>query len=357
MANNVAYGFTGLAHLANERVTTVGVEQVWDAIARSAELHSRVTNQMLASIVERTTAFQERIYLAGSGTLQPIDEWGNPVPTRAEGYYDVAYPLQMGGDAFGWNRVSYAKATVAEANRLTLEAMRKDADWMRRHMLAALFDNASYTFNDTEHGALTVQPLANNDSVTYLRRDGSSATDDHYLAQTAAIDDSNNPFPTIYQELVEHPVNAAPFVVYTPTNLVASIEALATFNAVKDADVVPGTGSDYVPAGGYEDIRLFGDEVLGKVGHVWVVEWASLPDNYMLGFAMGASPAVLAMREDPEQTLQGLFLESDTDGNLRTLRLIRRAGFGVRNRVGAVVYQIGAASYSVPSGYDAPLAV
>ena len=35
-------------------------------------------------------------------------------------------------------------------------------------------------------------------------------TETHYLAQANPIDNSNNPFPTIYNELIEHPGNGGP---------------------------------------------------------------------------------------------------------------------------------------------------
>ena len=45
------------------------------------------------------------------------------------------------------------------------------------------------------------------------------------------------------------------------------------------------------------------------------------------------------------------------DGNHIVTRLIRYAGFGVADRVGAVCYYVGNATYQVPTAYDAPLAV
>jgi hypothetical protein len=41
-----------------------------------------------------------------------LDEWGVPAVTRPGGYYDVAFPIQGGGDSFGANRVLRALQTV-----------------------------------------------------------------------------------------------------------------------------------------------------------------------------------------------------------------------------------------------------
>jgi len=337
-----------------ERVTTVGVNVVTTAIQESAAEHTRTINALMSAFVRRTTEHQKRFKLPGVGTLQPLDEWGNPLPVREEGYYDVAFPIQGGGTAWGDNRVARALMDVAYANRMTVEALRRDADWMRRHLLAAIFDNATWTYADPEYGDLTVQPLANGDSVTYVRTGGAASTDTHYLAQANAIDDSNNPYGTIHDELSEHPSNAgANIIAYIPTNLVAATEALTAFVEVGDPDIRYGSGVDTL-AGTVD--RGFGDEVLGKANKVWIVEWKFLPDNYIIAHAQGST--VLAMREYNATELQGFFTENHTpDGNLQETRMIRYAGFGAENRIAALVYRIGNGTYGIPTGYAAPLAV
>jgi len=225
MANTVAYGFTGLQSLFTSRVSEVGVNRVWTAVQESADEYSRQVSGIMATMVERTTQAQEQVELPSSGTLQPLDEWGNPVPVKPAGNYQVAYPIQGGGTAWGTNRITRQLLTVEEANRFTLDAMRRDSDWMIRHILASLFDNVTWTFNDKVGpngakglGDITIQPLANGDTVTYVRRTGDAATDDHYLGQANAISDSDDPFPTIKTELSEHPSNSGPYVCYTPTS-------------------------------------------------------------------------------------------------------------------------------------------
>lgn len=353
MANTLAYGFVGLEQLFAERVTGNNVRTVYDAVTASVADYNRQIDELMAAFVERTTEYQIRYTLPTGGTLQPLDEYGIPRPVRPSGYYDVAFPIQGGGTAWGDNRVSRAMMTIQDANRNTLMVQSQDTDWLRRHILASIFDNATWTYDDKEHGNLTIQPLANSDTVTYVRTGGSSSTDTHYLAQAGAIS-VTNPFPTIYTELAEHPSNTGPFVAYVPTNVASDIEALANFREVTDPDIMLGADSDRLT--GSLD-RGFGDEVLGKVDKMWVVEWKALPDNYIIAHARGAGPFV-AMREYPAPELQGLFQEQHSpDGNLREMRFIRYAGFGVFNRVAAVVQRVGNGSYAIPTGYDAPLAV
>ena len=355
MANLSTYGFIGYEDLADERVVDGNVAMVNTAVNASLEEHNRQVSAALAELVEPTTDYTTRYKIGGGGTLQPLDEWGNPLPVRDAGYYDVAFPIQGGGTAWGDNRVSRALMTVAEADRFTAGALRRDADWMRRHILAAMFDNTSWTFADEEKGSLTVQPLANADAVTYLRSNGTVATDTHYMFQAAAIADATNPFPTWRTELAEHPENAGPYVAYVPTALRASIMGLSNFVDVADPNINPGI---MAPTLTNTPGRGIGDEVLGYVDGIWIVEWSFLPATHGIVVARGASAKPLKMRQYGAAALQGLFRENfSSDGNLNENRFIRYCGFGAYNRVGALAFHIGAGAYAIPTGYTTPLAV
>lgn len=355
MANTLAYGFVGLDHLMAERVTTVGVQTIDDAITASISEWNRGIDSLLAGTVRRTTDHQFRYQLPSGGTLQPLDEWGNPLPVRPAGYFDVALPIQGGGTAWGDNRITRALMTVADANRFTVQAQQQDADWLRRHILASIFTNTTWTFDDPQYGNLTIQPLANNDTVPYLRVGGSSSAANHYLAQAGAIADATNPFPTIYSTLTDYQAaTAGPVVAYVPTANVAAVEALTNFREVGDPDVEEGISTARLV--GTID-RGFGDQVLGKVDKVWVIEWRALPDNYLIAHNRGAGD-FLGMREYPASQLQGFFTEMHSpDGNKIERRMLRYAGFGVINRIAALVQLVGNGSYAIPTGYSAPLAV
>lgn len=361
--NNLLYGFIGQEHLLAQRVSVAGANLVLDMVNQSLAEYTRIVNAMLALAVERTTIAQEYIALPGSKTLQPLDDLGNPIPTRPGGNYTVGYPIQGGGDAFGDNRITRELITVGEVNRITSEIMRADKDWILRHALGAMLDNTSWTFNDKTGagenkglGDITIQPLANNDSVTYVRTGGTApSADDHYKAQADAIDDTHNPFPTIRSELSEHPGNGSLYVCYAASDQVSAISDLTEFVPAPVEDITRGSGSDTLNTNGANLIG-FGKEYIGKtLSGVHVVDTPIMPSGYMITFAVGADP-VLRMREYPAPALQGLFTETHSpDGNLNITRLLRYAGFGVRNRVGAVVSYIGGGSYTIPTNYATPM--
>lgn len=364
MPNVNAYGFIGLVDLFNQRISSIqnGTQRVWDAIRKSVDEYNRVAQAVLAEFVETTTIAQEQFELPGDGTLQPLDENGNPMPVQPSGSYQTAYPIQGGGTAWGDDRISRELMTVEEADRNTADSLRRDANWLVRHCLAAMFTNTTWTFNDKVGangskglGNITIQPLANGDAVKYIRKGiKEAATDNHYLAQAAEILDASNPFPAIKAELHEHPSNMnAPIVAYVASDLVASIQGLTEFVDKDDPDIAPGANSDtlsgMISAGP-------GDTVLGKTkSGVWIVEWGALPDHYILAKAMGRRP--LKMRQFPSAPLQGFFPEThNVDGNHIVKRFLRYAGFGGSDRVAALCMRIGNAAYAIPAGYQAPLA-
>jgi hypothetical protein len=356
MANTLAYGFVGLENLFAQRVDDNNVEVVYDAVAQSVSEHNRQVEELLGELVQKTTKYSMRFKEPGSGTLQPLDEYGNPLPVREAGFYDVAWPIQGGGTAWGNNRVTRALMTVEEVNEHTLNSLQRDSDWMRRHILAAALDNTSWSYTDPDKGALTVQPLANGDSTVYVRNNGSAATDDHYYAQAASIADGASPFTALHTELTEHPSNkGSEIVAYVASDLVASIQGLTAFNPVEDPDISKGSGSDVLIASTRAGM---GDELLGKVEKVWIVEWAAVPSGYGLVVARGSSKPALAMREYAAAELQGFFEEEHSaDGNTKEQRFIRYAGFGAMNRVAAAAMYIGGASYVIPTAFATPLAV
>lgn len=354
MANQVLYGFNALKDVFGKRVTEVGVGVVADAIAATVAEHNRQMDALLGLFIRRTTDFKIRYRTASAARLQPMDEFGRALPIKTAGQYDIAFPIQSGAAAWGANYVARQKMTVGEANELTSALVSADVRWMRDHILAALYDNTSWTFTDDEHGSLTIKPLANGDSDVYMIITGSdaAATDTHYLAQAAGIADVSNPFPTIQSELVEHPENGPEVLVLAPTNLRASIEALSNFIPFSDPNIALGANSDRLV--GSLGVQVPG-EIIGYTDKCWISEWRAMPDNYMIGVNVGGE-APLGMREDVEPELRGFQqVAVREDHPFQESQWLRRAGFGAWNRVGAVVQRIGNAAYAIPTNYTTPM--
>lgn len=355
MPNQVAYGFLELENLMDERVTEAGVMAVYDAIDRSVAEHNRQMNALMSLLAEPTTDYQMKFKQPGIARLQPGNETSRARPTLEAGEYTVAFPIQKGDGALGATWIALQKMTVAEANRRTNALLSADFRWMRDHMLAALFADASWEFEDEEHGTLTVEGPANGDATSYLVQSGADqgVTDDHFLAQAAAISDGADPFDTIVEELLEHPENDGEVVVIIPTDLRTSVRSLAGFYLENNRHLSQGTGLTTL-TGSLN--RAVPGEVIGyHEAGAWIVHWRGMPSGYMVATTTDGAPA-LRQRQHAEESLQGFIRVGDrNDIPYMETQYTRMAGFGAYNRVGAVVYRVGNAAYAVPTGYDSPL--
>lgn len=340
--------------LANQRVTTVGVGQVFRAIDESVAEHNRQLNALMALFAMPTTDFQTRYELAGVTRSQPLDSNGRARPVKPTGNYTVGFPLQGSGNAWGRNYRTSIKMTVQEVARLTATMMDGDSRWVRDHILAALFyENSTtpWTFPDEANGDLSIYGLANGDTVTYQIMAGadSAATDDH-VKGTASLAAST--FTDIHDELVEHPENSDQVVVFVPTASKSAVEALTGFYPIADPNLRSGSGVTELAR--TLDVAVPG-EVFGYIEGCWVVEWRAMPSDYLIGTTVGGEPA-LAARQDPEIELQGFNRVADrNDYPWYETQYARWLGFGGWNRVGAIVYRTNNGTYAIPTGYSSPM--
>lgn len=356
MANQVMYGFENLADRFLERVTDNMIPVINTAIEATLTEHNRQMSTFLALFADTTTDYTRRYRTPTANRLQPMDENGRARPIRTAGYYDIAFPLQEGGTAWGQTYQASLKNTVQDVNNRMASLIFGDIMWMRDHVFSALYNNVNWTFTDEEHGALTIKPLANSDTDTYMIQTGaqSGVTDSHYLAQASSIDDSNDPFETIRTELLEHPENGGDVIALIPTGLKASVQALTGYYTASDSNIQVGNGASRL-------VGTLGTAVPGKVfgyhdSGVWLVEWPLMTANYIIAVTeRGDRP--LAMREDTVPQLRGFNKVAErNDYPYFESQYLRKAGFGAQNRVGAVVMRIGSGSYTIPTGFSAPMA-
>jgi hypothetical protein len=363
MANNILnYGFHNYSALAANRIAEMDAQVVFDMVNTSAAMHTERVNALLSGLTERITEFRRKFILSAPVDMQPVTSDSSSKPVKPLLSYNVDLPLRRWGSKFGLDYETAAKITLAELEALTMTMLMGDGKTMKRHMLASIFTNTDWSFADDDHGTLTIKGLANADGTLYPQAAGGTEDSQHYLAQAAAIADNANPYDNIYAQLKKHPSNnvgpSTPIVCYIPTNLVATTKALANFVDLAATDIRMGADNSEVVAAAslINQVKAFGDEVLGKCDGCWIVQWGALPPGYIFAHAQGAGP-VLGMREQPEAALQGLHTLRDTSSPvLQSTEMRRIAGFAVMNRVAALVYRIGDASYAIPTGYTQPLA-
>jgi hypothetical protein len=357
VANALLYGFMQLKDLAATRAIEVDPDLLISSIEMTVEEHNREVNGILGLFSEERDIPQLQFTGSAITRNQPLDENGRPRPIKPVAPYTVGFPIWTSGNAWGANRITNAKLTVQKLSDIVGQILYGDFAWLRDQVLGTLFDNVGYSFVDPIVGAVAVKGLANGDAVTYaISTSGadSLATDTHYLAQANAIDNSNNPFPTIYTELTEHPENSTDVIAFVNSAQYAAISGLTNFVAVQDTNIEPAQTAARL-TGTVDSLLPSRATLMGRTDKVWIVQWNAVPSTYIVAITAGGTPPLIR-RVDPEPELQGFKPIARMDqfpffqDNWQ-----RRMGFGGWNRVGAVVLRTGNASYAVPTNYTVPM--
>ena len=356
------YGALGINDTDRVFLSTLGQRVVYDAVRATLDKFNADLAATVAVFVDETTSDHKLRYkLAGGGRLQERGGRAQTAVTKATGQWDVAFPLKEYGTAVGWSRTDYAYMTAQDLNRHLDTVQIQGVNTVRFEILKALLNNAQRTFADQMWGNLSIEPLANGDSVTYppVLGSESEATDNHYLESgyaAASISDTNNPFVTIKDELEEHfgtQANGSDIVVFFNQAQTAKVEALTAFDPVNDRYVTPGSQTA-VPTnlpGGLPGV------VRGRVSDVWAVEWRWMPAGYMLAINLAPGiPKPLMQRIDPIYTGLGTGLKlvaTNDDYPFTESSYEHRFGFGCGNRLNGVVMEFGTGgTYTIPSGYS-----
>lgn len=362
MANQNEYGLMDLLDLhlinPNDPVRVVDSDLLSGGILIDNAQHNADINAVLNLLSTTTENYTEEVQQYGGSRNQPLDEKGRSIPMKPGVPYTVAFPLIASGNAWGDTWAARQKMKVKDLARIMSKLYIGDYNWVVDHALATIFQADGYSHVDPlGRGTLTIEGLANGDATTYYRTStGSSAVDTHILAQSGAIADNANPYPTIKDELLEHADNGGEVIAFIATSLVATTSALAEFNsATLDADITLGTDTDRL-TGTLNATLPPGAMVKGKTDSgVWIVEWPRLPADYIVAVCTeGERP--LARRVDPDFGDGFLVRGEREDWPLHETQLSRWQGFGGRNRVGAVAYLIGnSGTYAVPTNYAVPM--
>jgi len=230
---------------------------------------------------------------------------------------------------------------------------------IRWELLHRMLDNVQLSFTDPIHGAITVEPLANGDTVVYppVLGSNSEATEDHYLEAnylSAAISDANNPLVTSREDLEHHfgiEVGNSNVFSFINTAQVSVIEDLTDFNPITDKFIQASMLAER-PQGWPTSVP---GRAIGRSNGVWVMEWPWMPANYIFTIHADA-PKPLKKRVDPADTglPRGLALiASDEKFPFQSSQFRHRFGFGAANRLNGVVMELGTGgTYTVPTDYD-----
>ena len=339
---------------------TVGQRVIYDTamqwmMDRNAELEAALG----VFVQETTEEYKRRFKLPGSGYLQRRNVDGRYQAVKAQGQWDVAFPLEDMGAAIAGNDVDMRYMTIGELDLHLTTVWSQNVNTVRFEMLRAMMNNTQRPFIDPDWGTLNVEPLANGDAVVYPPVLGSDteAVENHYIETNyapASISDTNDPLTTIKNDLEEHfDVNPAgsDIVVFSASDSVPYVKGLTGFTEVSDRFITKGDDSDELA--GLPSAHP--GTLIGRAKGVWYVEWRHLPSTYMIGIHTG-QPAPLTKRKDPADTGLNPFLElvaKDMTFPFTDSFWRHRFGFGVGNRLNGIVLELATGgTYTIPTIYQ-----
>lgn len=348
------YGILNVSDLAT--IATVGQQTIYETASAILAAHDAEIQKALGLFVQSpaTTLHQETYKLLSGGTMQEMNEYGDPLAVKASGGYSVAYPIRDYQDKIAITRITRAKMTLQDYQVHVDNIRERHVATVRRDVLRALMLASNYTWKDPQFGDLTIRRLANQDSTTYAPVIGAAAgaDDNHYLASgyaTASMSDTNNPYTTLRAELVEH--GDGDIVAFINSAEVDKTAALTGFVEAPDPFIRAGANSDTL----VRQLANAPGTYLGRVkgsagGGVHVVQWDYIPATYILALNLG-QPAPLKKRVDAEAELQGFGVIPGPDPQYPLQEAIygERFGVGVANRTGAAVMQLTAGSWADPT--------
>lgn len=359
------FGLTKLTASDYAYVNNMNQELLYSATQQYLAMANDAAMGAISTFVnpQPTTNFKERYKLPISGRMQKTSEERGGKSVAQSGTWDVAYPLHNFSDDLAVTDVDRAYLTPQEFQSHIDGIIGRSMAAKRHEILYRLYNNTQDTFTDKRHGALTVEPLANGDSVVYPPVEGTDsteATDDHYLVSgyaTSAISDTNNPVETLVNELVEHGINQTediPIVTFINSAQQSKIEALTNFKPyIPPTRIQRGLDTDQP--------LLPPANIPGKIigylrGYSWISVWAWTPANYMLSVNLAADQP-LKMRVDPAETGLGggqlQLLPTERRGVITYNDWRLRFGIGASNRLAsAVMFVDSGGSYTIPTAYS-----
>jgi hypothetical protein len=147
---------------------TVGQEVIYSEVQRYLDRFNQDMQDAMAIFVEGTTTnYTERYKLPGSGYLQRRGIAARTGEVKANAGWDVSFPLEDFGASFAADDVTMAYMTVGDLDRHIQTVVNQDRNTRRQEILYALLHGTTRSFVDPLWGTLTVQPVANGDSVLY----------------------------------------------------------------------------------------------------------------------------------------------------------------------------------------------
>lgn len=344
-------------------VNTVGQTEVWDVAQRYLAAHAARFQRMSSFLVERITEkYSDKYYLPGGGVMQRRGGWAQSHAIRTTGAWDVAFPIEEFGDQVAFTKRSVALMTLQQMQNNIETTRVRDANTRRKEMLRPIFNNTTRTFDDPEHGSITIRPLANGETDVlfppFLNQTDEATANSYDIAGyiSSAISDVNNPIILVVSDLNDRfgtEEGSGNFAVFINQAETPEIEALASFIPVDDR-FIRAAPADAAVTGVPTNTP---GRVLGRANGAWIIEWPSIPANYLFGMDLSVSPPIIERAHPAATRIQrGVHLVTQSSDAVNypfdQAHYESHFGYAAGNRLNGIVLQLKASGpYDIPAAY------
>lgn len=333
-----------------QSVVTFGEDRAWTSIQAALDAHNAQFNELLGSLVERSSDTRRAYGTADTKGMDEMDQYGMADAQKVSVSVAVDFPLRRYGQSLQWTRQWMMSNTVAQLAAEVNSIMDSDRMNLLKQIKRAVFGPTNTTFIDKlgipANVSLNIKAFANNDASNYpVGPNGEvfATSHTHYLASatltTAAAD-------SLVLAVQEHYNSGQPVIVINSADE-AAWRALTNFKAYVDPRLTLNYNANQ-PLERLNFANIYNREI-GLYGAALLRVKPYAIANYAFAYIEGQEPP-LVMRVPQYEGLGDLNLDYEDERlPLRARSYGRQFGIGVWQRVGGAVLQFSNASYQSPT--------
>jgi hypothetical protein len=374
VAGSIAGAMPRGIHAAGDILTSTGdgvdLNRLWNDFQASLAIQNERRDSLVQLLTYPTTLANESVFQSGAqAEFEESTEYGLPVGYRpALAYATMGYDFKWRdlGGYYTWQFLAEAPASQVQAfNNMAIEA---DNRTIFNKVMNTLFNNTRRTNKEGN----VVYPFYNGQSVDAFDTPPPygatvhAAGHNHFLTVGATLE------PTDVEGMQDHLTHHG-FTKDRGNTLVLMVnqaqgDVMRNWRSTANG----GTGRyDFIPSsntpsfllpvnvrteGGAPPSTYQGFNVIGAYGQFIVLQDDYVPASYLVAFATGgqdALPNPIAFREHTNASLRGMRLVKGRTPDYPLIDSVYNRGFGtgVRYRGAAVIAQVTAGAYSIPTQY------
>lgn len=365
-------GFNVEADVITQTADGRDLNDLWAEFTTVVQLHNERRQRIIDLMTFPVTQVIEDVPSLSGDDFEEASEFGVPVATRTTlTYFQMAYDFKWYDIATRYTWKFLAEASSQQVEAIHQGVLEADNRLVFKKVMNTLFNNVNRTATITQQN-YTVYALYNADGTVppSYKSNTFDGTHTHYLASGAATVDSGD-LEAMFDHLRHHGYGESNGTMMVVLVNQAQGDVIRTFRANQTNNNSAVALYDFVPSSTQPALivpnaqGLLGQQVggtwnglpvIGSYGPALIVQEDYIPSGYMVLLGSGGEGALqnpIGIREHANPNLRGLrLLAGDRSGYpLVNSYYSRGFGTGIRQRAAAVVMQVTAGSYSIPSAY------